>query len=79
MAAAESDIARVDIVRNGEDVFSRDGDDWRAEFEWADEENLTEVALPPRGAMGRAFAYYYARVTCASGAQAWTSPVWLLL
>jgi hypothetical protein len=40
-----------------------------------DEQPLGEAALESPH-LGR-FAYYYVRVTCASGAQAWSSPVWL--
>jgi len=77
--AAESNITRVDVVRDGEDVYSQAGDGWKAQVEWTDEEPLTDVALPPGGAFDRPFVYYYLRVTCESGAQAWASPVWLLL
>jgi hypothetical protein len=48
-------------------------------LEWTDDEPLTDLALPPAGALGRPFVYYYLRVACQSGAQAWTSPLWLLL
>ncbi len=75
--AAESNIVRVDIVRNGEDVHAVVGDGWRADVAWTDEDDLAQVAFPPRGWFERPFVYYYLRVTCASGAQAWSSPVWL--
>ena len=42
----------------------------------AQEAPLADVALDSPH-LGR-FAYTYTRVTCASGAQAWSSPVWLL-
>ena len=77
--AAESDIERVDVVRNGEDVFTISGEGWRARLSWTDEQDLTQVAFEPRGHFERPFVYYYIRVTCASGAQAWVSPVWLTL
>jgi len=77
--AAESNIVRVDIVRNGEDVHSAEGEGWRADVAWTDEDDLAQVAFAPRGWFERPFAYYYLRVTCASGAQAWSSPVWLTL
>lgn len=75
--AAESDIVRVDVVRNGEAVFSQPGAGWHMELAWTDEEALASIALDPTPAQPRPFVYYYFRVTCASGAQAWTSPVWL--
>ncbi len=77
--AAESEIVQVDVVRNGEDVFSTPGDGWQAWLSWTDDQDLTQVAFEPRGHFERPFVYYYLRVTCASGAQAWTSPVWLTL
>lgn len=78
-AAAESDIVQLDIVRNGENVHTVKGDGWRAQASWTDEENLSGAAYAPAGAFTQPFAYYYIRVTCASGAQAWTSPTWLIL
>ena len=77
--AAESDIVRVDVVRNGKDIYSQTGDRWQLDLDWTDEEDLASVAFDPTPAQPRPFAYYYLRVTCASGAQAWTSPVWLLV
>ncbi|MCD6359273.1 MAG: hypothetical protein J7M38_00325 [Armatimonadetes bacterium] len=77
--AAESDIERVDVVRNGIDVFSMTGDGWRARLTWTDEQDLVQVAFEPRGYFDRPFVYYYIRVTCGSGAQAWTSPMWVTL
>ena len=74
--AAESDIVRVDVVRNGENVHTQAGRGWQMELEWTDEEEVASVALDPTPTQPRPFAYYYVRVTCASGAQAWTSPVW---
>lgn len=77
--AVESTITRVDIVRNGEDVYSQAGDGWEMQLGWTDDEPLADLAFPPAGAFSRPFVYYHLRVTCQSGAQAWTSPVWLLL
>jgi len=67
---------RVDVVRNGRDVHSQYGDGWQMELGWTDEENLASVAFDPTPSQPRPFVYYYLRVTCESGAQAWTSPVW---
>ncbi len=79
LIAAESDIVRVDVVRNGQDVHSQPGNGWRMDMDWTDEADLRSVALDPTPAAPRPFVYYYFRVTCSSGAQAWTSPVWLML
>jgi hypothetical protein len=77
--AAESSVTSVDVIRNGEGIYSQAGHGWQTELEWTDEAPLADLAFPPAGAFDRPFVYYYIRVTCESGAQAWTSPVWLLL
>ena len=38
--------------------------------------DLTKLMLTSRHM--KRFVYYYVRVTCKSGAQAWSSPVWIL-
>lgn len=77
--AGRSDVLRVDLVRNGHDIHSVAGDGWRGEVEFTDEEPLADVAFEPRGWFDSPFVYYYLRVTCESGAQAWSSPIWLTL
>lgn len=79
--AARTPIERVDVVRNGEDVHSvvPGEEDWRATVEFEDDADISAVAFEPSGRFERPFVYYYLRVTCASGAQAWSSPIWLTL
>ena len=74
--AGRSEIERVELVRNGEAIGSRCPDDWQACVEFLDETPLEEILLPSKH-LGR-FSYYYLRVTCRSGAQAWSSPVWIV-
>jgi len=74
-AAAPGEIASIDIVRNGQTVHSQPCRDWRASCRWTDDSDLSAALLDSRH-IGR-FAYYYVRVTCVSGARAWSSPVWL--
>jgi len=76
IAAAKSDIISVDVVRNGETVHRHPVGHWQTGFLFDDAESLDALWLdsPHLGC----FAYTYVRVTCASGAQAWSSPVWLL-
>ncbi|MHC4716294.1 MAG: CehA/McbA family metallohydrolase domain-containing protein [Planctomycetota bacterium] len=75
LAAAAGRIESVEVVRNGETIASHRPGSWTARFEHTDTD-------PPPGlwldsaVLGR-FVYYYVRVTCASGARAWSSPVWL--
>jgi len=75
-AAGRSDIERIDIVRNGETIHTHRPGSWRAAFTHTDGADLSAAWLDS-AYLGR-FAYYYVRVTCRSGAQAWSSPVWLL-
>lgn len=72
--AGKSDIVSIDVVRNGESVFSSNPESWSADVTFTDEDNLASTWLESSH-LGR-FSYYYVRVTCASGAQAWSSPVW---
>ena len=77
VVAGKSDIVGIDVVRNGRTIHSSKPSNWHARLEFPDDQNLSVAALESRY-LGR-FAYYYFRVTCASGAQAWSSPVWLEL
>jgi hypothetical protein len=74
-AAAQSDVAKVEVVRNGEVVHCHEGSAWHERISWTDSAGGEEAALESKH-LGR-FVYYYIRVTAASGAQAWSSPVWL--
>jgi len=75
-AAAPSEIASIDIIRNGRTVHSQLVGDWRAACDWTDESDLSGEWLhsPHLGS----FAYYYVRVSCPSVARAWSSPVFLV-
>ncbi len=64
-AASESPIARVDIVRNGEDWQSAEPHETVFGWELEDEES---------GAEGDC---YYARITREDGWVGWSSPVWI--
>ncbi len=79
--ATRTDLERVDVVRNGANVHTvtPDDDTWRATVDFADDADLSAVAYDPAGWFDRPFVYYYLRVTCESGARAWSSPIWLTL
>ncbi|MFP3903774.1 MAG: DUF3604 domain-containing protein [Armatimonadota bacterium] len=77
-AAAPGPIARVDVVRNAQ-VRTLTPDDWQAKWDFIEDDDLSEVAFDPTPSTPRPFVYYYVRVTCESGARAWTGPVWLML
>jgi hypothetical protein len=74
VAAAKSDIEAIEVVRNGRTVHCHPAGAWQSGFLFTDDARLEWLDSPH---LGR-FAYTYVRVTCASGAQAWSSPVWLL-
>lgn len=76
VAAARSHIEFVELIRNGESICSQPGEEWQAAFAHCDENDLSAHWLESRY-LGR-FVYYYVRVTCQSGAQAWSSPLWLI-
>ena len=77
VVAAKTDIARVDVVRNGIEIHSARPQAWTARLGITDDADPGEVALASSH-LGR-FVYYYVRVTCVSGAQAWSSPTWFVL
>lgn len=77
-AAASGSIARIDVIRNAQ-VRTLTPDGWHAEWDFIEDDNLSEIAFDPTPSMPHPFVYYYVRVTCESGARAWTSPVWLTL
>jgi len=74
--AGKSDIEKVEVVRNGKMVQTFEPGGWHAQLSYVDTEDARALTLPSKH-IGD-FVYYYVRVTCASGAQAWSSPVWLL-
>ena len=74
-AAARVDIETVDIVRNGETLRSFPVNDWHCAIGCAEHDDPAGLRMPSNH-IGD-FVYYYVRVTCTNGAQAWSSPVWL--
>jgi hypothetical protein len=57
-------VTRIDVVRNGADWASLTPNRQDATWELDDRES-------------RQPSWYYARVTCADGHTAWSSPVWV--
>ena len=58
------EIARVDIIRDGQEVHSATGDGTACEYTWRDR----PPELP---------CFYYVRVIQRDGNAAWSSPVWI--
>jgi len=63
-AASECEIARVDIIRNGEVLASA-------------EPNATEVGWTVEDGGDRRVDWYYVRLRRADGQMAWSSPIWV--
>ena len=72
-----SDIECVDVVRNGEVVFSVEGAG-RSDVtvEWEDNRELESLCLS-RELTDERFAYYYIRVRTVENDLGWSSPVWV--
>ena len=74
--ACGSEIASVEIIRNGAVVHSLHPHTDQFEFEWDDLEPLEKICLKdPNG--GCPFSFYYIRVTQKDGHIAWGSPIWI--
>jgi hypothetical protein len=74
--AGTARITRIDVIRNGEEVFEQNGQGTEQEFEWTDRTPFEEIALPSYD--GIPFVYYYVRVIQMDGELAWSSPIWIL-
>lgn len=75
LVAAQSNILRVDVVRNGKTIHTVSPQAWQTRLLFDDEVDVRKTSLSSRS--GGSVVYYYVRVTCESGAQAWSSPVWI--
>lgn len=76
--AAETDIARVEVIRNGEVVYRVEPADWHGSFDWIDK-SVRHAAPISHFETGKPIIYYYVRVTAQSDARAWSSPCWFSL
>ena len=65
---AESDLDKLEIVRDGRFIYSSPAQGRRAAFQFVDKEEKPQ---------GRSGSYYYLRVTQKDGMRAWASPVWV--
>ncbi|MFN2352372.1 MAG: hypothetical protein ABR497_10545 [Kiritimatiellia bacterium] len=73
-AAGQTDLRSVEIIRNGQVWQKYEPGTWSFAVEVEDQEDFAALAQPS-GHIGK-FVYYYVRVRCASGAAAWSSPIW---
>jgi hypothetical protein len=73
--AASGEIAKIEIIRNGEVIHRMSPGNWQVIGEFEDREYFSEITLDSEY-LG-SFSYYYVRLTCVSGGMAWSSPVWV--
>lgn len=71
-------LAKIEIVRNNQDVHVVTPGRMDADIEWIDDAPLSDIYLPPALHSPTPFAFYYVRVTQADGEMAWGSPVWIV-
>ena len=76
IVAGQSDICSIELIRNGESIQQIHPQSWHWTGDFIDDTPLHTHSLPSPH-LGN-FVFYYIRITCASGARAWSSPIWLL-
>ena len=65
IAAGQSDIQSIEIIKNGKTVHKHEpSGTWQENILYKDEDHSDKAE------------YYYTRITCKSGAMAWSSPHW---
>jgi hypothetical protein len=77
LIATKTDIATIEIIRNGEVLHTLKPQSWNADIEYTDKDDLREIALDSKYI--NQFVYYYIRVTNKNASQAWSSPSWILI
>jgi hypothetical protein len=77
LIAAKTDIAKIEIIRNGEVLRTFKPESWNTDIEYTDEDDLKKIALSSKYIDD--FVYYYIRATNQNGSQAWSSPSWILI
>ena len=72
-------VDRIEVIRNNMEVCTYKGDGMDVAFSWADQQDLSKIALPRVLRGGGLTCYYYVRVIQTDGEIAWSSPIWLML
>jgi hypothetical protein len=75
IALGKSDIYTVEIIRNGKTIKKFKPNDWVFKAEYTDDDELNDLCM--NSTHIKRFVYYYIRVICATGASAWSSPIWI--
>lgn len=76
--AAETDIDKVEIIRNNEVVYQQNPGGWQGELKWTDTHPAEAQPLSDF-ATGCPTVFYYLRLTAQADARAWSSPCWFNL
>jgi hypothetical protein len=76
-AAGTSEIAKLELVRNGDTVVTLLPDSLTCDETVDDAEPLESVLLKPVREADAPFCFYYLRVTQCDGNMAWSSPIWM--
>jgi len=74
-AAGTAPISAIEIIRNGAVAHTHHAAGDVATMEWTDDQPFEDVCR--QGFDGRAFIYYYVRVTQEDEEMAWSSPIWV--
>jgi len=75
--AASSDINVVEIIRNGNMIFSSNPATWLYKEQVEDDEQINNICLESE--INGKFIFYYLRVRTSIDGLAWPSPVFVLL
>jgi uncharacterized protein DUF3604 len=76
-AAGTANIAKVEIIRNGEVIHTFEGNGgYSLEFTYDDMKPIEKVAIDAKDKKPP-FVYYYLRFTQEDGHMAWSSPIWV--
>lgn len=74
--AGTDQLKTIEIIRNGEVIFSLKPKDYFSEFSYDDMVEISKVAINPEGKLPP-FVYYYLRITQKDSHIAWSSPIWV--
>jgi len=73
-----SPLKQIDIIRNGEIIYSFKKEKYDLKVKWEDTEPAEKIFLPETEFSEAPFIYYYVRAIQKDGEVAWASPVWVL-
>ncbi|MCM8818846.1 MAG: hypothetical protein NC915_05170 [Candidatus Omnitrophica bacterium] len=75
VSAGKNNIARIEILRNGDIIYSSNFDNWFLDIKFIDEQPIKNCYIESK--ILNRFLFYYVRVKCKSGSYAWASPIFI--